>query len=276
VSNPADLPLRHKYDWFISHASEDKDAVARPLAVRLRQEGYNIWYDEFQLRPGDSLTRMIDYGLANSAGGLLIISPAFIAKPWPNEERVGLNARRLAGDARMVPIWHGVSASEVIRWSPPLADIKALLTSDGLERILVELRRVSQPSRFREHTVEEARELIERQQPELAIHAAFMALDRRVFRLVEYLRQHSLLADDFPDYGSPFSTLKALVDAQLFGGLSCDQVLALEEQLAAPMAFAVLPPKTPEEAEAAVSRVESLLRLNPIPSSAPPSLAGQQ
>lgn len=44
-----------EYDVFISHASEDKDAVVRPLANALRNSGLRVWYDEFELRIGDSL-----------------------------------------------------------------------------------------------------------------------------------------------------------------------------------------------------------------------------
>lgn len=51
------------FDVFISHASEDKDDVVRPLAVALHEGGLKVWYDEFELRIGDSLRRKIDTGL---------------------------------------------------------------------------------------------------------------------------------------------------------------------------------------------------------------------
>src|SRR4051794_9592912 len=38
------------YDVFISHATEDKDEVVRPLAHALRERSVNVWYDEFELR----------------------------------------------------------------------------------------------------------------------------------------------------------------------------------------------------------------------------------
>ena len=43
------------HDFFICHASEDKDAVARPLAEELQSRGFSVWYDEFELDVGDSL-----------------------------------------------------------------------------------------------------------------------------------------------------------------------------------------------------------------------------
>ena len=55
-----------EYDVFISHASEDKDDVVRPLAAELAAAGLSVWYDEYELRVGDSLRRKIDKGIAHS------------------------------------------------------------------------------------------------------------------------------------------------------------------------------------------------------------------
>ena len=55
-----------KWDLFISHTSEEKESVARPLAEELRKRGLSVWYDEFTLYLGDSLRKKIDEGLAHS------------------------------------------------------------------------------------------------------------------------------------------------------------------------------------------------------------------
>jgi hypothetical protein len=52
--------LLYVYDFFICHASEDKDDVAMPLFEELKNRGYEVWYDEFSLRVGDDLRREID------------------------------------------------------------------------------------------------------------------------------------------------------------------------------------------------------------------------
>jgi hypothetical protein len=65
------------WDLFISHASEDKDDVARPLADLFIQQGLKVWYDEYTLTVGDSLRRSIDRGLAGCRYGLVIFSPDF-------------------------------------------------------------------------------------------------------------------------------------------------------------------------------------------------------
>lgn len=44
-------------DLFISHSSEDKDDFVRPLANLLNEYGLKVWYDEFELKIGTSLSR---------------------------------------------------------------------------------------------------------------------------------------------------------------------------------------------------------------------------
>jgi hypothetical protein len=74
------------YDAFISHASEDKADFVEPLAQALRHCGITTWYDRFILRPGDSLSKKIDEGLANSRYGIVVLSKHFFAKRWPEAE----------------------------------------------------------------------------------------------------------------------------------------------------------------------------------------------
>ena len=117
------------YDAFISHASEDKDDLVRPLAEKLKGAGFSIWYDEFELRVGDSLRRSIDKGLANSRFGIVVLSPSFFAKNWPQYELDGLVAREMTGGKVILPLWHKISKDEVIAYSPTLADKVALNTA---------------------------------------------------------------------------------------------------------------------------------------------------
>lgn len=110
------------YDVFISHASEDKDSVVRPLAIALRSHNLKVWYDEFELRIGDSLRRKIDEGLAKSRFGIVVISRHFISKGWTNYELDGLITRAVSGDQILLPIWHEITKQEVVDYSPSLAD----------------------------------------------------------------------------------------------------------------------------------------------------------
>ena len=119
-----------EYDVFVSHASEDKDEVVRPLANALRASGLRVWYDEFELKIGDSLRRKIDKGLANSRFGVIVLSKTFLSKGWANYELDGLITRAITGEQVLLPIWHNISKREVIEYSPSLADKLARSTSD--------------------------------------------------------------------------------------------------------------------------------------------------
>ncbi len=83
------------YDLFVSHASEDKDAIVRPLVHLLTALGLRVWFDETELEIGDSLSRAIDHGLSHCRFGLVVISPAFLQKPWPEYELRGLVAKQI-------------------------------------------------------------------------------------------------------------------------------------------------------------------------------------
>ena len=76
IANDASEPAE-TYDVFISHATEDKDEVVRPLAAALVEEDLRVWYDEFELRIGDSLRRKIDKGLSRSRFGVVVLSHSF-------------------------------------------------------------------------------------------------------------------------------------------------------------------------------------------------------
>lgn len=126
-----------KYDVFISHATEDKDSVARPLAIGLRKAGLRVWFDEFTLKAGDSLRESIDRGLLESQYGVLVLSPKFFAKKWTNRELNGLTALEMSdGRKRLIPIWHGVDYDGVVEYSPPLADTLAFKSTDGSSALI--------------------------------------------------------------------------------------------------------------------------------------------
>lgn len=119
---PEETTARPEYDVFVSHASDDKDAIVRPLAVALQSLGLTVWYDEFELRIGESLRRKIDLGLARSKFGIVVLSQAFFKKGWTNYELDGLVTRAVTGEQVILPIWHNVTKQEVIDFSPSLAD----------------------------------------------------------------------------------------------------------------------------------------------------------
>lgn len=61
-----------------------------------------------------------------------MLSPSFLAKGWPTYELDGLVTREVAGGEQLIlPIWHEVSHSDVLGYSPSLAGKMARSTSDA-------------------------------------------------------------------------------------------------------------------------------------------------
>lgn len=136
-------PMDPEWDVFISHATDDKDDVVRPLAVALQERGLAVWYDEFELRIGSSLRRNIDQGLAKSRFGVVVLSPSFFSKNWPQYELDGLVTREMTGEQIILPLWHKLTKAEVAAASPSLADKVARTTSDlTVDEIAAEIAEV--------------------------------------------------------------------------------------------------------------------------------------
>ena len=121
--------LEMEYDLFISHATEDKGFV-RKLAEALSGSGVKVWYDEYELKVGDSLRQKIDDGLVRSRFGVVVLSQSFFQKNWTKYEMDGLVARQTSGERVILPIWHRLTKDELLKYAPSLADIVALESSN--------------------------------------------------------------------------------------------------------------------------------------------------
>jgi hypothetical protein len=138
---------QHSHDIFISHASEDKDAVARPLVEALGERGWTVWLDALELTVGDSLTGRIDQALARTRFGVVVLSQAFFAKDWPQRELAGLAAREMASGAKVIlPVWHDIDYEFIVERSPILADRLGVKTSAGLDKVADEVSRALEKS----------------------------------------------------------------------------------------------------------------------------------
>jgi hypothetical protein len=119
----------------------------RPLVEALQGAGLRLWYDELSLTIGDSLRRSIDKGLSRARHGIVVLSPSFFAKEWPQRALDGLVAREINGEKVILPVWHNVNFAAVSRYSPTLADRKAAQSKDGIEEVVRQLLAVLTPAR---------------------------------------------------------------------------------------------------------------------------------
>jgi GTPase SAR1 family protein len=70
-----------KYDVFISHSAKDKPAVCE-LAERLRKDGLRVWFDEWEIKPGDAILLKIQKGLEQARTLVLVMSQHASASEW--------------------------------------------------------------------------------------------------------------------------------------------------------------------------------------------------
>jgi len=126
----------YEWDLFVSYASEDRDPFVNELVAALTSQGLRCWYDQFELRLGDPLRRSIERGLARSQYGVIIISPRFLAKDWPQRELDGMAALEVNGRKVILPIWHDLDAGAVRGRSPMLADRVAVSSGRGLAEVV--------------------------------------------------------------------------------------------------------------------------------------------
>ena len=138
--------MNKNWDIFISHASEDKDEIVRELASILTKLKLKVWYDEFSLNVGDSLTSSIDKGLNQSKYGLVVISKDFLSKKWTEYEYKSLITKEVNGVKCILPIWHNITKEEVQSFSLYLADKIALNTANNnLKQIALKVCQVVRP-----------------------------------------------------------------------------------------------------------------------------------
>lgn len=95
-------------DVFLCHASEDKAKVLRPLVSALKAAGITFWYDEAEIRWGDSIVEKVNEGLRISRYVLVVLSPAFVEKHWPQRElNAVLNIEASTSEVRVLPLLVG-------------------------------------------------------------------------------------------------------------------------------------------------------------------------
>jgi hypothetical protein len=120
-----------EWDLFVSHASENKRGFVTPLVAQL-QENVKVWVDVNEIQAGDSIREKIDFGLANSRWGIVILSHQFFSpkKRWTSSE---LGALFSTNRNRIIPVWLNISKRYLFGRSPLLADIAAYKASDGVD-----------------------------------------------------------------------------------------------------------------------------------------------
>jgi hypothetical protein len=102
---------------FLSHSSEDKGRFVKGFAERLRKQGVDVWYDDWELLPGDSLVdKIFEEGLSQAEIFLIVVSQHSVASPWVKEELNAAVVRRIEQHCKLIPVvLDGVEVPDVLR-----------------------------------------------------------------------------------------------------------------------------------------------------------------
>lgn len=118
-----------QYDVFLSYSSKDRPIVL-PLAQRLQKDGLRVWFDESQIRPGDSIPAKIEEGLENSRILIFCMSANAFGSDWTQLESQTFRFRDpLNKDRRFIPlrlddapIKGSLTQFLYINWGPEIRD----------------------------------------------------------------------------------------------------------------------------------------------------------
>lgn len=128
-------PLVQQYlDVFLSHASEDRADVARPLARALIALGYSVWISDEDVVVGSALPFRINDGLRSCRFGVTILSPPYLQKYWTRKELAALTSREEV-EARdiIIPVLWNIERVQLTREFPLWAPIVSVTWNGDAE-----------------------------------------------------------------------------------------------------------------------------------------------
>lgn len=138
------MPDDFQYDVFLSHSSKDK-TIVRDIAERLKNDGIKVWFDEWEIKPGDCIPAKIEEGLERSRVLVLCMSANAFGSDWAQLEsgtfrfRDPLNKERRFLPLRLddAPIKGSLAQFLYIdwRWGRPIEQFEKLFEACRLSKI---------------------------------------------------------------------------------------------------------------------------------------------
>lgn len=126
-----------EYDVFISYVQSDSLEYVDKLEQALKQKNVEVWRDKSDMIIGQSMTQAIENGLVKSKLAIVVLSPNYLCKYWTNFELDGIFSKQgLTGEQMILPIWNNVSAEDIAKKRPSLANLLAWnVSTDTIENI---------------------------------------------------------------------------------------------------------------------------------------------
>ena len=124
------------YDIFISHASEDKIEIARPIFEACGRLGLKAFLDEEHIGWGENFTKKINTALGAARTVVVVVSSHSVAKDWPLAEINTALAFEVQGQKKVVAVMVGkpdltklplIKAKNFIAWNGDATNVAAAL-----------------------------------------------------------------------------------------------------------------------------------------------------
>jgi hypothetical protein len=122
-------------DAFLCHAWNDRQGIAKQLHDLLEEAGVKVWFSEKDLGLGLPMMRAIDKGLAASRIGLVLVTPALLAR-LPKESVADKELSALLAGNRLIPIVHDTTYEALRNVSPLLASRSGLDTAEDSMEVI--------------------------------------------------------------------------------------------------------------------------------------------
>jgi hypothetical protein len=129
---------------YLAHAFEDHETLAKPLAKSLMANGIEVWFDEWEIRAGDSLRRKMEEGLAKCTHFVVLLTPNSLHQPWVETEIDAGFVRSVGGESRFIGLRAGIGVDDL---SPFLRTLRCpevrLDQASEVEGLIAEIHGVS-------------------------------------------------------------------------------------------------------------------------------------
>jgi hypothetical protein len=103
----AEFEKQMEFDVFVSHNSEDKQAVAK-LAVKLKERGLNPWFDQWYFNGGEQWLSAIERALHNSRSCVVVVGVNGFGKVHEEEMwralEIAMDRKHAGRDYPVIPV----------------------------------------------------------------------------------------------------------------------------------------------------------------------------
>jgi len=127
---------------FLCYSTSDKPTATR-LAHDLVANGVEVFWDEWEIRTGDSIRQKIDLGLGGCTHFAVLLTPDSISRPWVNAEIDAGLIRKLDKECAFLPLRLGLDVRQLPPFLRGLRSVALDEYDTGLRTLLNDIHGIS-------------------------------------------------------------------------------------------------------------------------------------